>query len=150
MTQPLIGGAIESKTDYRDGIAALSAVPPSAPLPLSYQTDLSRFPVYSQAKTPACVSHEWAALMQLWWFREHGEIVDFSPRFLDILSDRPEIPLDGGRMPRDVAKISAKFGCATTKTLPNDTNLPIAKYRDPSVITAAAKAEALKYRIPGY
>jgi len=77
-------------------------------------------------------------------------VVDFSPRFLDILSAEPDIPLDGGRRPRTVAKISATMGCATTKTVPNDTSLPIAAYRDPSVITEVAKAEALKYRIPGY
>src|SRR5919112_594409 len=133
MTEPLIGGALESKTDYRDGIAALSAVSPKEFLPLSFQTDFSKFPVMMQAKQPACVSHEWAAFMQLWWYREHGEIVDFSPRFLDILSSEPDIPWDGGRRPRTVAKISATFGCATTKTVPNDTSLPLAAYRNRNV-----------------
>src|SRR5581483_6167772 len=101
MNPPLIGGALASKTDYRDGIAAVSAptVPPTA-LPISYQTDLSAFGVYQQAQEPACVSHAWAELMKLWWYREHGEVVDFSPRFLDILSAEADIPLDGGRRPR--------------------------------------------------
>lgn len=152
MNPPLIGGALPSKPDYRDGIAAVSAATVSpTTLPMSYQTDF--LPVgepLSQQNTPACVSHAWAELMKLWWYREHGEIVDFSPRFLDILSAEPDIPLDGGRRSRTVAKISATFGCATTATVPNDTSLPIAHYRDPSVITPAARAEALKYRIPGF
>ncbi|MBV9825175.1 MAG: peptidoglycan-binding protein [Alphaproteobacteria bacterium] len=151
MNSPIIGGALESTIDYRDGIATVSAptVPPTT-LPASYQTDFSPFGVYNQVNEPSCVSHAWAELMKLWWYREHGEIVNFSPRFLDILSAEPDIPLNGGRRPRTVAKISATFGCARTATVPNDTSLPIAQYRDPSVITPAAKAEALKYRIPGY
>ena len=151
MNPPLIGGALQSKTDYRDGIAAVSAPAPApTTLPASYQTDLSPFGVYNQVQEPACVSHSWGERIKEWWFNKTGEVVDFSPRFLDILSAEPDIPLDGGRRPRTVAKISATFGCATTATVPNDTTLPIAQYRDPSVITAAAKADALKYRIPGY
>jgi hypothetical protein len=100
MNPPLIGGAIQSRPDYRDGIAAVSAptVPPTT-LPASYQTDFSLFGIYNQAQEPACVSHTWAEKMKEWWYREHGEIVDFSPRFLDILSAEPDIPLDGGRPP---------------------------------------------------
>jgi hypothetical protein len=152
MNSPVIGGAISSKADYRDGIAAASIPVLTAPitLPPTYQTDFSRFGIFNQAKIPACVSHEWAALMKLWWFRTHGEVVDFSPRYLDILSSEPDIPLDGGRRPRTVAKIAATMGCATTATVPNDTTLPITEYRYPSVITDAAKAEAAKYKIPGY
>jgi hypothetical protein len=52
--------------------------------------------------------------MKLWRFQKTGELVDFSPRFLDILSDEPGIPLDGGRRPRTVAKVSVTYGCATT------------------------------------
>lgn len=150
MNPPVIGGAIPSKSDYRDGIAALSAASKPVFLPASYQTDLSGFPLLSQAHVPACVSHAWAELMKLWWWQTHSEMVDFSPRFLDILSAEPDIPLDGGRRPRSVAKISARMGCATTATVPNDTSLAISQYRDPVAITAAAKAEALKYRIPGF
>lgn len=149
---PLIGGALRSQTDYRDGIVAASipGLTPPITLPPTYQTDFSRFPVLMQAQEPACVSHAWAELMKLWWFRTHGEVVDFSPRFLDILSSEPDIQLDGGRRPRTVAKISAIYGCATTATVPNDTTLPITEYRYPSVITTEAKAEAAKYKIPGY
>jgi hypothetical protein len=143
-------GAIESAPDYRDHIMTASMAPTLAPivLPASFQSVLG--PVLMQRHIPACVSHDIVDAIKLWWFREHGEWVDFSPRFLDILSAEEWIPLEGGRVPRTVLKVASKMGVCTTKTLPNDTTLSIAEYRNPSAITAEARAEALKYRIPGY
>lgn len=142
---PALGG-LSSPIDYRDNYAR--AIVPSVSLPASMHTNLGS--VLMQDQTPSCVSHSVVKLIALWWFREHGEWVDFSPRFLDILSAEPQIPLDGGRVPRTVLRIAANYGCATTATLSNNTLLPIAQYRDKSAITAAAYAEAQKYKIPGY
>lgn len=149
MDEPAFG-ALPSFDDYRDGVVASGVVGAATPaaLPVSYQSTLG--PVLYQRKIPACVAHDIVDMIKLWWFREHDEWVDFSPRFLDILSAEPWIPLDGGRVPRTVLKIAAKYGVCTTKTLPNDTTLSIAAYRDPAAITAAAREEALKYRIPGF
>lgn len=150
-------GAILSDPDYRDHIAAASVYASltdafaAGQLPQQFETDITQLgKVLSQKQTPSCVSHAWALVMKYWWWKKTGEIVDFSPRFLDILSDETWIPLDGGRVPRTVCKISAKFGCCTMKTLPNDTTLPLAEYRDKDVITPAMYAEAAKYKIPGY
>lgn len=143
-------GAYVSEKDYRDELATASVTPSTSFVPPdSVHTDLG--PVMDQNKMPACVSHSIAYLMKLWWFRTHGEWVDFSPRFLDILSAEDWIPLDGGRVPRTVLKVAMKYGCCTTKTLPNDTEfISLAEYRDKTKITPAAYAEALKYRIPGF
>lgn len=148
-------GAIPSSPDYRDGIAlstAIAIVASALPsLPAIFATKLDQFKVLDQNKQPACVSHAWALVMMYWWYKTHGEIVEFSPRFLDILSSQPWIPIDGGRVPRDVCKVSASIGCCTVAMLPNDTEgLSIAQYRNPSVITQVMKDEAAKYKIPGY
>lgn len=143
-------GALPSGPDYRDAIAALAAVTPSAPVTLPAQLHTNLGGVLMQGQQPACVSHSIAKLMKLYWFLKTGVWVDLSPRFLDILSAEPDIPLDGGRRPRTVLKIGVTVGCCTTATLSNDVTLSIADYRNASAVTAEARAEALKYRIPGF
>ena len=151
-------GAIPSIPDYRDGVAAsavykeLAAQIEAGDLPDSFKTDLSKLgEVLDQNKVPACVSHAWVIVMKYWWWKKTGELVDFSPRFLDIMSNQPWLGPEDGRYPRDVCRVSAKLGCATTAILPNDTEgLTIAQYRDKSVITDAVLADAAKYKIPGY
>lgn len=145
-------GAILSEPDYRDNIATgLSFGSPITAMGTSdlYQTE---FPakVLNQKLIPACVSHSITDIIKLWWYLKTGEIVDFCARFLDIISDEPDIPLDGGRRPRTVLKAAATFGICTTKTLPNNTDLSIAEYRNKKAITSAAYAEALKYKVPGF
>ncbi|HEX3861306.1 MAG TPA: peptidoglycan-binding protein [Stellaceae bacterium] len=147
--QKLGTGALPSPADYRDTIAIASIAPAATiSLPSTFNTPLGS--VLMQSQQPACVSHSIVYLIRLYWYRKTGKWIDFSPRFLDILSAEPDIPLDGGRRPRTVLKIAASIGCATTATLPNDVNLSIAQYRDPAAITDAARAEAAQYKIPGY
>lgn len=150
MIQEISTGAIPSVKDYRSDIAAAAVVPQfsGVALPATYQTELA--PVMMQALIPACVSHDITDALKLYWFRKTGKWIDFSPRFLDILSAEADIPLDGGRRPQTVLKVAINIGCCTTASLPNDTSLTIAQYRDPSVITAAMRAEAAQYKIPGY
>lgn len=146
-------GAIPSGPDYRDGVAASVASPIAAAtaLPAIFQTKIDQLKVLDQNQIPSCVSHAFAVVMMYWWWKTHNEIVEFSPRFLDILSSQPWIALDGGRVPRDVCKVAAQYGCATVKTLPNDTvTFTIGQYRNKASISPAAYAEALTYRIPGY
>lgn len=142
-------GAIPSPFDYRrltDEHILGSAIP----LPTTFYTDLRRFGIWDQNQIPACVSHAIAKLMQLWWFSKTGEFVEFSPRFLDILSWESFENLNDGRVPSTVMKIAKNVGCCTTKLLPNDTTLPISIYRDKTVITPEMTAEAQKYKIPGF
>lgn len=147
-------GAIPSVADYRDGLAgaSISAIEAGAiSLPAQFKTDIEHLAVLDQNKVPACVGHAWAILMKHYWWKQTGKLVDFSPRFLDILSNQPWLGPEDGRYPRDVAKISAKFGCCTTAMLPNDTEgLTIVQYRDKNVITPAMMEEAAQYKIPGY
>lgn len=149
MTAPFGTGAIPSPVDYRDGIAA--AIAGQAPvLPPSFDTDMAALGVMNQQKTPACVSHAWALIMKLYWYQKTGKIVDFSPRFLHILSNDFNAGPEDGRYPRTVARISVKLGCCTTATMPNDTNLDNAAYQSRGAITQAMLDEAAQYRLPGY
>lgn len=143
-------GAIVSPPDYRDYLASsMVAAAPAFTLPESLETKLG--PVMDQSKIPSCVSHSVVEVMKLYWFKKTGEWIDFSPRFLDILSAEDWIPLDGGRVPRTVFRLAKDVGCCTTALLPNDTEgLSIAEYRNPAVITQAMRDEAKKYKIPGY
>ena len=158
MDNPRATGGILSDPDYRDAIAtnavlaaAIDTMLADAALPESFKIDIENLKVLDQNKIPACVSHGWALVMKYWWWKKTGEIVDFSPRFLDIMSSEDWIPLDGGRAPRTVCKVSMNIGCCTTALLPNDTEgLSIAEYRNKNVITQAMLDEAKKYRIPGY
>ena len=151
-------GAIPSPDDYRDRMAAqsvydkMSADLAAGTLPYQFETDIAALgEALDQNKTSACVSHAWALVMKYWWWKKTGELVDFSPRYLHIMSRQDWIPVDGGRVPRDVCKVSAKNGCCTTRLLPNDTeNLTHAEYGNPAVLTAEMHAEAAKYKIPGY
>jgi len=147
MNEP-VTGAIPSAFDYRDGYAAAGAERLAGLEPIPYQTQLAE--PMNQRRIPACVGHSVVDLIKLYWYRKTGRWIDFSSRFLDILSSEPYIALEGGRQPRVVLKVGANLGCCTTATLPNDTTLPIARYRDLSAISGAAYAEALQYKIPGY
>lgn len=149
MNPEIVTGGIISPPDYRDYIASASILPvTSVQLPPTLNTQLGS--VLMQGKIPACVSHSISLVLSLWWFRKTGVWVDFSPRFLDILSDEVDIPFDGGRRPRTVLKVALNQGCCTTKTLPNDVTLSIEQYRDVNAITSEAYQEALQYKIPGF
>lgn len=145
-------GAIISPPDYRDGIASASALPALAQLtlPATFKTDLGQ--VLDQNKTPSCVSHSVVQLIKLYYFVKTGKWIDFSPRFLDTLVKRfdGQDRATGGTYPRMVMKLAAKYGCATTATLPNDTTLPTLAYRDDSKLTSEVFAEAEQYKIPGF
>lgn len=151
---PLATGAIPSGIDYRTRLvaaavnaAASALIPPS--LPVNFNTTLG--PVLMQALEPACVAHSAVDNLKLYWFRKTGVWIDFSPRFLDILAKRfDNQAIDAGTYPQLVFKLMVQYGCATTATLPNDTTLPIAQYRNDALLTPAVFAEASKYKTPGY
>lgn len=154
-------GGIPSKHDYRanlvaSAVAAISATP-TPTLPESLQTDFQRLGgSLDQQQTPACVSHAMAQLMKLWWYLKTGQIVNFSARFLHILSGLPQYNggwaagPDDGRDPLTVAKIAQKYGCPTTDVFPNDTSLSNTDYFNASAITPEILAAATQYAIPGY
>ncbi len=151
MPEKLGQGGIPSPVDYRDAYATASVVatqPAVMVLPATLHTDLGR-DLY-QAKTPSCVSHSITYLIRLYWFKKTGRWIDFSPRYLDILSAEADIPLNGGRRPRTVLRVATSRGCCTTATLANDTSLTIAAYRNQAAISPAANAEAAQFKIPGY
>src|ERR1035437_2725110 len=139
-------GALPIPRDNRD----VQHLAGANPQPVNFMTDTSMLPVVMQNQIPACVPHAVVNLMKLYWFKKTGKVIDFSPRFLDILSFTPDLNLNSGRDPRLVIKLANQIGCCTTATLPNDTTLPLGTYRNGSVITQAMRDEAAQYKIPGY
>lgn len=85
--------------------------------------------------------------MQIEWYRRTGKIINFSPRFLDIVSWTDGLGLNDGRDPDVVMELATTIGCCTEDLLPNDTTLPIEKYRDKSILTKEMFDEAAKYRL---
>lgn len=144
-------GGIKSPHDYRQ--VPLSMVASAVPLPESYKTDISAFPIWYQKKLGACVGHAFAKTAQYYFWRKTGKIINFSPRFLYAVAKAQDSLLSEGTYPSLVAKILNKYGCATEDTCPNDTDLDHETYvyqRKIENIPAAAFAEAEQYKIPGY
>lgn len=151
--QPITTGAIESPLDYRNGFATAAVPVPAAPsevFAFSY-VGISKLPVLMQALIPACVAHQIATMLTDFFYKKTGNVIHFSARFIDVLMKQYDgQPIDGGASMYLGLKLVARFGCATTATVPNDTSLPLIAYRDKSVLTQSAYAEALSYKIPGY
>jgi hypothetical protein len=108
---------------------------------------MSKLPVFNQRKIPACVAHATVTMMQIQWYQHTGKMINFSPRFLDILSWTPDLDLYAGRDMSVVMNLAAQVGCCTEDLLPNDTALPIEVYRDKSIITKAMMREANNYKL---
>ena len=132
--------------DVRDYPYATAAVPEV--LPTSYRTDTSMFPVLMQGKRSSCVSHAWVRLLQLYWWKKTGKVIDFSPRFLHAYTS-PGMADSDGRDPRVVGQVLTDIGCCTNALCPNDVLLDDNAYsRIP--ITQAMLDEAKQYKIPAY
>lgn len=145
-------GAIESEPDYRDVPA--SAVASALPLPAVYSyKDMDKFPIWHQKKIGSCVGHALAKLMQVYWYQQTGEVVNFSPRWLYALAKcLDDYPFEGTYPPL-MANIMKKYGCATEATVPNNSDLLHEEYvygRKIDNLPKEAFDEAAKYKIPGY
>lgn len=108
---------------------------------------IQKLPKFNQRHIPACVAHTIVTMMQIEWYRVTGEMINFSPRFLDIISWTRDLSVNDGRPPDKIMNLSVEIGCCTEDLLPNDTTLPVDQYRDRRVITKEMYDEASKYRL---
>ena len=152
-------GALKSIDDYRSHIVAMELAKQGTLITQQQNalvTDFQKLGILNQLSEPACVSHSIVYLIKLYFFVKTGKIIDFSPRFLDLISGLKQyngyydFKLTDGRDPLTVLKMALKYGCATTATIPNDTSLSIAEYRNPAILTQAVFNEAAQYKIPGF
>lgn len=144
-------GAVPSPRDYRD--VPLASVPPTGALPQSYFEDVSALPVWNQKKIGSCVGHAAAKYKQRLDQIETGTIFSLSPRFLYAMAKSEDGFAGEGTYPRLVAKILKDYGCATEKTVANDTSLPHEDYvfqRSKANIPQGAFDDAKPFKIKGY
>ena len=106
------------------------------------------FPVLMQGQRPSCVSHAWVRLLQLYWWKKTGRVIDFSPRFLHAYTAGGMADSDG-RDPRVIGQVLTNIGCCTNALLPNDITLDDHAYSRVT-ITQAMLDEAKQYTIPAY
>lgn len=159
MQHPPGTGYLPSARDYRDEIVAnaVAAAAPKIVLRDTLNTDLLPLgPVENQKQQLACVSNSVGLDIKRYYWRRNGTVPNLSYRFLDIMAKRfdglggPTTRNTTGTYGRTVLKIAAQYGCATTDTIPNDTDLSIADYRNDDLITPAVLADAAKHKIPGF
>ena len=112
-----------------------------------WQDVMPKITPFNQRHIPACVAHTTVSMMQIERYRRTGKIINFSPRFLDIISWTDDLGVNDGRVPSVVMELATRIGCCTENLLPNDTTLPVEKYRDRNLITKAMHDEASKYRM---
>lgn len=143
------GGVVEPTQPYTPENNPPKAEASEIPENFSVMNDdfWSKVTPFNQRNIPACVAHTTATMMQQAWYKKTGKIINFSPRFLDIISWTDDLGINDGRHPDVVMDLSVKVGCCTEDLLPNDTTLPIEKYRDKSLITDAMYKEAEKYKL---
>src|ERR1017187_9051780 len=84
---PLATGAIPSPIDYRDSIAASAFPIPNNPASLNFYrySQIDSYSVLMQNFVPACVAHSLTLLVQDYFYRKTGQIIKFSPRWIDAL-----------------------------------------------------------------
>ena len=145
-------GAIPSPRDYRD-IQLASIAPLATALPPKHMEDVSMLPVWHQRKLGACVGHAFAKYKQHLDFLDTNKVVPLSARYLYALAKCRDGYTDEGTYPRLVASILYNEGCATEKTVPNDTTLAHEAYvygRKEANLPAGANKDAIPYKIASY
>lgn len=143
------GGVVEPTWPYKPEENSQKSEVAEIPESFSLAEDglWSKVTPFNQRNIPACVAHTTVTMMQHAWYKKTGKIINLSPRFLDIISWTDGLGVNDGRYPNTVMDLAVKVGCCTEDLLPNDTTLPVEKYRDKSLITDEMYKEAEKYKL---
>ncbi len=139
-------GAVKNPKDLRD--IKLTQVQQLVAIPNSYKTDISMLPVLNQKGIGACVGHAHALIHIYNEYKENKMIKNLSPRYIYALAKKLDKLAKEGTYPRIACKVQIS-GCATEKTVPNNTDLLHADYINITE-TPEIKADALPFRIKGY
>lgn len=140
---------LKNPIDTRDFVQTRlpTAINPTQPI---IAVDFTQIPIDNQQIEPDCCAEDAVYLMQYYWAKKTGKVINFSPRFLysqaKLVDGNPTVQ---GTFPRAVMGVVTKIGCCTTDLLPNDTTLPYGAYTNVQA-TPAMLAEAKKWIIPAY
>lgn len=146
-------GVFESPYDERDHQLDAYIGTAGENLPDSFYPALCPAPHFHQHKLGACVGHAGAKSQQESQYRETGKVFDISPRWLYALCKSTDNYAGEGTYPRIMADYMRKVGCATEKTVPNDTLLDHETYvynRNQANFPKEAFDEAAKVKIKNY
>lgn len=150
--QPLSFGALTSPHDYRTPpVSAVAAMP--TVVPDSYFVDVMGLPIWNQKAIGSCVGHGGAKNKQAQDYKETHNVGNHSPRFLYAICKAWDGYPGEGTWPHLVMKALKEYGCATEKTVPNNSDLPHEEYvyqRNINNIPKEAFVEAEPFKIEGY
>ncbi len=123
--------------------------------PSSHVTNIAPFKlpanIFMQNQIPSCVAHTVTWLIMYHWWKQTGEIVKLSPRFIYALCKTIDnIPAAEGTTFQAALEIAQQYGVCEDSYFTNDTMLDVATYSNATLISSEAKANAQKYRIADY
>lgn len=145
------GVLIEETPDYRTPeLGAVQATSPNPPNFTGIEPSLLVCGFFNQKMLSICVPSAISKLAQAYIHRKTGQIIPLHARLLYKLSKKFDgIPNLEGTYPRITALLSVKFGIGTTKTLPDDTSLPMSEYLAVNV-NKEVLDDARAYKLPGF
>lgn len=129
-------------------VAAATPFESPASIPSEFIANIQSLPILMQGQQPACVAHAvcYALMYEIW--KQTGEVVQLSPRFLYALCKANDgVPNEEGTFTSVALAMAQKYGVCTDAAYPNDITLDLATYKDISLIPESAYANALQYKV---
>lgn len=142
-------GALDSPTDSRDFNTGTIQAPIS--FPSTWLPDYSALDVWYQNGQPSCGGHAGAKAVHIFEFKETGENVKLSPRFVYALCKKLDgLPVESGTYARAIMKVLQTYGVTEDRYFPNQVGLDHDTYADFSRITPQAYDNAHPRAIGAY
>jgi hypothetical protein len=123
----------------------------TTPIPPLFAADITALPVLMQGQQPACVAHAvcYSMMYEIW--KQTGQVVQLSPRFLYALCKANDgVPNEEGTFTSVALAMAKKYGVCTEEAFPNDVTLSMADYKDITKIPEAAYTNALQYMVEDF
>lgn len=141
-------GAIEREQTVSD--FDLGAFTPSVQIPATF-LPLYNIVIENQGRTPSCGAHAGAELKDIFTVIKNQSENRVSPKYLwkKIKLIDGFAPEDGTSLPCILGTLS-KSGACKFDLMPNDTNVSVAEYTNPTTITPEMDVDALNHRTGPY
>ena len=143
-------GYVKSPAVPPEKVVALEAVG----APAQYVTDITPFKlaanIFDQQQEPSCVAHTVTWLVMYAWWKKTGTYVKLSPRFVYALCKTIDgLSATSGTTYQAAFTVIEQYGICEDTYFTNDCTLNVNTYTDATLISDAAKANALQYKAVG-